>query len=145
LETAKLLDDLAEKVERRGMMLAYHDHAPDFRMVDGELEWLTIFNNTHRLRIQFDFGNALEGGQQGLPLIQRFPRRLISVHIKDFSTTNSQALLGEGQEDWRGLIPYLKGGQGPRWFIIEQETYPVSPLESAKRCLANFETMLKTY
>jgi sugar phosphate isomerase/epimerase len=126
------------------MMLAYHDHPGDFRTVDGELEWLILFENTHRLKIQFDIGNALEGGQQAAPLLKQFPGRFVSAHVKDYSATdNANTLLGQGDENWKELIPILKGRHGPRWFIIEQETYPLPPLECARRCLANFEQLMK--
>ncbi len=144
LETAKLFGEIAKKVEARGMMLAYHDHKDDFVPVDGVIPWVYLYSHMDpRVRIQFDSGNALEGGQQAAPLLTKFPGRLISVHVKDYSATKPQALLGEGDENWNEVLPIFKSKEGPRWFIIEQETYPFPPLECAEKCLRNFEAMMQ--
>jgi sugar phosphate isomerase/epimerase len=143
LETAKLFNEIAQKLEPEGMMLAYHDHAEDFKMVDGEMMWMTLFNNTDsRVKIQFDIGNALEAGQQAAPYIKKFPGRVVSVHVKDYSPTKPQALLGEGDESWKDVLPLFKGPNRPKWLIVEQETYPYPPLVCAEKCLRNFEALL---
>jgi sugar phosphate isomerase/epimerase len=143
LETCKLFNELAKKLEQHGMMLAYHDHAGDFSRIDGEFVWDTIFGNTDSaVRIQFDTGNALQGGVQAAPFLTKFPGRVVSVHVKDFSATNPNALLGEGDVHWNEVLPILKGKNGPRWFIIEQESYPFPPLECAEKCLRTFEKMM---
>ena len=144
LETCKLFNELAKKLEARGMMLGYHNHMDEFQPVDGELFWDTFFSNTDKqVLIQFDIGNAMQGGAQAAPFLTRFPGRLISVHVKDFSATNPKALLGEGDEHWGDVIPILQGKNGPRWFIIEQENYPYPPLECAGRCLKRFQAMME--
>ena len=143
LQTAKMFNEIAKKLEPYGMILAYHDHEGDFKRIDGELIWDTLFGNTDkRVGIQFDIGNALQGGVQAAPFLTKFPGRLVSVHVKDFSATNPNALLGEGDVRWNEVLPILKGKGGPRWFIIEQEGYPIPPLECAEKCLRTFEKMM---
>lgn len=146
LATATLFNELAEKLEQHKIMLAYHDHAGDFKTVDGDLEWNTLFANTSRdVKIQFDIGNALQGGQQAAPFLTKYPGRFVSAHVKDFSASNPKALLGEGDEDWKTVIPILKGKNGPRWFIIEQEAGSIPPMAYAEKCLRNFEHLLQQY
>ena len=143
LQTAKLFNQLARKLEKQGMILAYNDHQDDFKPIDGELPWDTIFSNTdRRVAIQFDIANALEAGAQAAPFLGKYPERVVSVHIKDYSATNPEALLGEGNENWKEVLPLLKGKARPKWFIIEQETYPFPPLECAEKCLRSFERMM---
>src|ERR1019366_143705 len=104
-------------------------HQEDFKVVEGEQMWLTLFKNSdRRVRIQFDIGNALEAGAKAADYISQFPGRTISVHIKDFSATKPQVLLGEGDVNWNQLLPLLRGKAGTKWYIIEQETYPFPPL-----------------
>src|SRR5579863_1369798 len=99
LETCKLFNELALKLKPYGLMLGYHNHMDEFKPIDGELYWDTFFSNTDKqVLIQFDIGNALQGGAQAAPFLTKFPGRLISVHVKDFSATNPKALLGEGDE-----------------------------------------------
>jgi len=69
----------------------------------------------------------------------KYPSRLLSVHVKDYSSANPKALLGEGDEHWDEVLPLILRKGGVRWLIIEQNNYPYPPLESVERCLRNFE------
>jgi sugar phosphate isomerase/epimerase len=143
LECAKIFNDLAKRLKREGIILAFHDEPGDFTPIEGESFWDTFFANTDSVvKIQFDIGNAMEAGVQAAPDLAKYPGRLVSVHVKDFSKTNPKALLGEGDENWSDVIPILKGKNGPRWFIIEQESYAFPPLECVEKCLHNFRAMM---
>ena len=144
LKTAALFNDYARRLAAFEITLAFHDEADMFRPIaGGEIPWLTLMSNTDkRVAIEFDTGNALEGGAQAAPYVAKFPGRVLSVHLKDYSATKPMVLLGEGDEDWKDLLPLLKGKAGTKWFIIEQETYPFPPLECARKCLENFKRMM---
>ncbi len=143
LETTKLFNLLAKKLASEGMILGYHNHQSEFIPIDGELPWDTFFGNTDsQVKIQFDTGNALGGGAQAAPFLTKYPGRVVSVHVKDFSPTKPDALLGEGNVDWKAIIPIFKSKPGPRWFIIEQESYPFPSLVCAEKCLRTFERMM---
>jgi hypothetical protein len=45
IDTAKLLTDLAAKVEGDGMRVGYHSHAPDFKPVEGQFPWEVLFDH----------------------------------------------------------------------------------------------------
>lgn len=143
LATAKLFGEIAAQLEPHGMYLGYHNHMDEFKPVDGEMPFYTFWNAADRhVFIQFDTGNAMEAGQQAAPYISKFPGRVWSVHVKDHSTTNRNALLGEGDVHWNEVLPLITGPAGTRYFIIEQETYPYPPLECADRNLHTFRKML---
>lgn len=146
IKTAHAFDELAKKMKKDGIMLGYHNHMDEFKPVDGEMPWYTFFGNCSiDVKVQFDTGNAMEAGEQAVPYLSKFPKRVISVHVKDFSKTNHDALLGEGDENWAETIKCLKTVVHPKWFIIEQEVYPVSSLECAEKCLRTFEKLWATY
>lgn len=146
MQTAQLFSDIANRLQTYGITLAFHDEADMFKTVDGEAAWLIFMKSVDpKVAIEFDTGNALEGGAQAAPYVAQFPGRVISVHMKDYSSKNPQVLLGDGEEDWKDLIPLLKGKAGTRNFIVEQETYPFPPLESAEKCLSNFRRLMATY
>lgn len=143
LATAELFNRLARKLAPYNIVLAYHNHMTEFKPVEGELPWDTFFSHTDpRVAIEFDTGNALEAGAQAAPFLAKYPGRVLSVHVKDYSASKPQALLGEGDENWSEVLPLIKGRAGTRWFIIEQETYPFPPLACAEKCLHTFEKML---
>lgn len=144
LDTCKLFNDLAKRLKSRGMLFAYHDHADDFKRVDGDHVWDILFDNTDPdVLVQFDTGNALSAGQQAAPFLARYPGRVVSVHVKDYSATNPNALLGEGDEHWADVLKLWKARNGPHWFIIEQESYPFPSIVCAQKCLQAFQQMLE--
>ena len=83
----------------------------------------------------------MAAGVQAAPFLSKYPDRVLSVHVKDHSTTNPNALLGEGDERWDEVMPLLKQKTATRWFIVEQESYGDPPLVCVERCLRNFERL----
>lgn len=144
LETARIFNEISRKLEPHGMYVGYHNHTEEFKPLDGELPWDTFFGNTdRRVVMQFDTGNALAGGAEAAPFLRKYPGRALTVHIKEHSATNPKALLGEGDVNWKEILPLLRGPARTQWYIIEQESYAYPPLECVEKCLRNFEKMVR--
>lgn len=146
LETAKTFNEISQKLEPHGMMVGYHNHNTEFKPFEGgsETAWDVLFSNTDkRVVMQFDLGNAMSADVQAAPYLAKYPGRALTVHVKDHSKTNDKALLGEGDVNWKEVIPLLKGKAGTEWYIIEQESYAFPPLECVEKCLRNWEKMIK--
>jgi sugar phosphate isomerase/epimerase len=142
LDTAKLFNELAEKVKPEGMRVGYHNHNVEFTPVDGELPWDVFMKNTSPdVVMQLDTGNALSGGADPLPFLYKYPNRAITVHLKEFSKKNDKALIGEGDINWRAFFALCRAVGGTQWYIVEQESYAYPPLECVKRCLDNLRGM----
>ncbi|MFZ2149357.1 MAG: sugar phosphate isomerase/epimerase [Sedimentisphaerales bacterium] len=142
LDTAKLFNELAEKVKPNEMLVGYHNHGVEFTAIDGELPWDIFFGNTRKdVIMQIDLGNAMHGGADPLPYLYRYPGRAITVHIKEFSKTNNKALIGEGDVSWKAFFALCKAVGQTEWYIVEQESYAYPPLECAERCLRNLRKM----
>lgn len=142
-ETARIFNEISRKLKPLGMYVGYHNHTEEFKPLDGELPWDTFFGSTDkRVVMQFDVGNALVGGAEAAPYLKKYPGRTLTCHIKEHSATNDKAILGEGDVNWKELLPLLKGKAGVKWFIIEQESYAYPPMECVEKCLRNFEKML---
>ena len=142
LDTAKLFNELAEKVKLHGMLVGYHNHSVEFTAMDGELPWDTFYGNTRKdVIMQLDVGNAIHGGVDPLPYLYRYPGRAITVHVKEFSKTNDKALIGEGDVNWKAFFALCKAVGATEWYIVEQESYAFPPLECVDRCLKNLRRM----
>ncbi|MGD8499424.1 MAG: sugar phosphate isomerase/epimerase [Phycisphaerales bacterium] len=142
LDTAKLFNELAEKVKPHGMLVGYHNHSIEFKAMDGELPWDTFYGNTRKdVIMQLDVGNAIHGGVDPLPYIYRYPERAITVHVKEFSKTNNKALVGEGDVNWKAFFALCEAVGATEWYIVEQESYAYPPLECVERCLKNLRKM----
>ena len=142
LDTAKLFNELAEKVKPHEMLVGYHNHSIEFTAMDGELPWDTFYGNTRKdVIMQIDVGNAIHGGADPLPYLYKYPGRAITVHVKEFSKTNKKALIGEGDVNWKAFFALCKAVGQTEWYIVEQESYAYPPLECVQRCLRNLRKM----
>ncbi|MFB0553223.1 MAG: sugar phosphate isomerase/epimerase family protein [Phycisphaerae bacterium] len=142
LDTAKLFNELAEKVKPHGMLVGYHNHSIEFTAMDGELPWDTFYGNTRKdVIMQIDVGNAIHGGADPLPYLYKYPGRAITVHVKEFSKTNKKALIGEGDVNWKAFFALCRAVGETEWYIVEQESYAYPPLECVERCLRNLRKM----
>ena len=144
LDTAKLFNKIAEKLKPEGMRTGYHNHSVEFAPMDGELPWDTFFGNTNpEVVMQLDAGNALHGDADPVPFLERYPGRAATVHLKEYSSTNPKALIGEGEVRWDDLFALCESTAGTEWYIVEQESYAFPPVECVDRCLQNLKKMGK--
>jgi len=144
LETAKIFNEIAEKVKPDGMVTGYHNHAIEFSPMDGELPWDTFFGNTKpEVVMQLDTGNALHGGADPVPFLKKYPGRAATVHLKAYSSTDSKALIGEDEIKWDEIFELCESAGGTEWYIVEQESYAFPPIECVDKCLQNLKKMGK--
>lgn len=144
LSTAQLFNEIAEKLNPLDMRTGYHNHNIEFAPVDGELPWDTFFGNTRpEVVMQLDTGNALHGGGDPVPFLSRYPGRATTVHLKEYSSTNPKALIGEGEVKWDEVFTLCEEKGGTEWYIVEQESYAYPPLECVDRCLQKLREMGK--
>lgn len=144
LETARIFDGIATRLAPHGMWTGYHNHHIEFTPMDGELPWDTFFGNTRKeVVMQLDTGNMYHGGAEPVGFLAKYPGRAQLVHLKEFSSTNDKALIGEGEVRWDQVFALCESSAATEWYIVEQESYAYPPLECVDRCLRNLKTMGK--
>ena len=137
-----MFNELAEKVKPHNMQVGYHNHTHEFEAVDGQIPWDIFFSNTRKdVIMQFDTGNAMHGGGNAIPYLKRYPGRAVTVHLKEYSATNKNAILGEGDIPWEELLTLCETIGGTEWYIIEEEKDIYPPLEGVKLCYQNFRKL----
>ncbi len=143
-DTAKLFNDISEKISEQGMYTGYHNHTGEFKPMDGEVPWDIFGSNTHDdVVLQIDTGHVLRAGADNVKYIERYPGRYKLVHIKEFSATNDKAVIGEGDIPWDDVFEACETVGGTEWYIVEQESYAFSPIECAEKCIENLRKMGK--
>jgi sugar phosphate isomerase/epimerase len=141
-ETAKMFTELAEKVEPEGMRVGYHSHAQDFAKIDGKNTWDLLFENAGpRVISQLDTGNCMDGGGDPLAELKKFPGRGLTMHVKEHGGKEGAAI-GEGVMKWKEIFAAAETIAGVQWYVLEQETYDTTPLDSMKRCIKNAKKIL---
>jgi sugar phosphate isomerase/epimerase len=147
LEVARTLNGVAERLRPEGMRTGYHNHMVEFQPMDGEYPWDTIFKTAVQdVVMQLDVGHAMRAGighDELLEILKRYPGRATTVHLKAYSSTNENALIGEGEVKWREFFSMCEAVGGTEWYIVEQERYPFTPLESVRRCKENLDELMR--
>jgi len=138
------LDEVAEKLAPHKMLTGYHNHAHDFTPIEGKTPWDIVFGNTRKeVVMQVDTGNAFNGGADPVPFIERYPGRALTVHLKEFSPSNRQAALGEGEVPWEKFFGLCESIGGTKWYIVEYEIPGLPRLDCVRTCLENLRKMGK--
>jgi sugar phosphate isomerase/epimerase len=144
LGTARIFNEIADRLKPLGMYTGYHNHHTEFKPMDGELPWDIFFGNTKaEVVMQADNGNALHGNFDINPSMAKYPGRQLTVHCKEYSGTNDKAIIGEGEVNWKEFFRICETTGKTQWYIVEQESYAHSPLECSDLCLKALKAMGK--
>ena len=128
----------------QGVHVGFHNHAGDFKPIGGVVPYDVLIERTDPtiVRHQLDTGNAAMAGRDPLDYMKRFGSRYWSFHIKDVAqlSATSDTELGKGVIDFRRLLGMIDNIDSKHLFV-EQETYPGTPLESARRDYTYISTL----
>lgn len=142
--TAGVFNEIAEKLAPHGMLTGYHNHGVEFEPVEGSTGFEAFYSAAREdVIMQIDIGNAMHGGGDPIDFMRRYPKNLVTVHLKEYSASNPKALVGEGDVPWSEVFEICEGAGSTEWYIVEQESYAVPPLESIDRCLQALRGMGK--
>jgi len=134
---ADLLNEIAERLAAREMFTGYHNHWNEFKPIDGQAPMELLAERTDkRVILQFDVGNMLVGGGDPAALIERYPGRCRTIHLKEHGGAKD-AVIGEGEVDWQKMLPLAAGVGAAEWFIIEHERDPDRAMADVEKCLQN--------
>jgi sugar phosphate isomerase/epimerase len=152
LELARFFNELAAKLAPHGMATGYHNHHVEFQPLDGELPWDTFFGNTGKgVIMQLDTGNAIYGGGDVISILERYPGRAVTVHLKSFSKEAGKddprlgfrPLIGDDDTPWEQVFQLCETIGGTEWYIVEYESDAYPPLEAVERFLKRLRDMGK--
>jgi sugar phosphate isomerase/epimerase len=143
-ETAQEFNRIAEQLAPLGMYTGYHNHDIEFQPIAGGVPFDLFFAHTKpNVIMQIDLGNALIGGGDPVACLRRYPGRAITIHLKEFSATAPEALIGEGVVNWSEVFRLCETTGGTRWYIVEYESDVYPALEAVKRCRTYLRQMGK--
>ena len=135
-EAADVFNELAEKVKHYGMKVGYHNHSIEFKPLDGEVPWDTFFNHAKKeVVIQFDTGNGVGAGGDPMIYLKKHPGRVASVHVKPWSKSKPNALIGDDDLPWKEIFHVCETSAGVEWYIIEYESDAFTPIVSVEKTL----------
>jgi sugar phosphate isomerase/epimerase len=141
---AEELNAAADTLEASGLKSGYHNHRPEFTLLDGVRPMEILAKNTKpSVMLQLDVGTCLEAGADPVTWIRANPGRIRSLHLKDWSSDPAKGykvLFGEGEAKWAAIFEAAEAVGGVEYYLIEQEGSRFGELETARRCLQAFQT-----
>lgn len=145
---AEKLTMAAEKMKPLGMRAGFHNHKVEFVPLEGKRPIEVLAANTPKdVTLQFDVGTAVEAGADCIAWIKANPGRIRSLHLKDWTGSDSKAdkgyrvLFGEGDAPWKEIFKAAEAKGGAEYYLLEQEGSRFSSLETAEKCLATYKKM----
>ena len=141
---------LARACEPLGVRLAVHPHAGSYVETRAELERLFSVTDPRALGLCVDAGHLVYGGADPVEVVESYGSRVWYVHIKDvdpaiLALSQQDGLgflgalrsyifcpLGSGGVDLHRFMDALRRANYSGWMIIEQDTSPQAPLETAR-------------
>jgi sugar phosphate isomerase/epimerase len=143
-DTAKLFSDIAEKVKPHGMRVGYHNHAVEFKPLDGERPWDILFSTADpAVCMQLDTANCMAGGGDPVAALKKYADRAATVHLKESARDPKKAILGQGDVPLKEVFAICERTGKTDWYVVEQGRSPYPPLEAVRRCFENLKKMGK--
>ena len=126
--------------KKAGIRFGYHNHDYSFKELEGELPQDVMMKGTNPDTVDFemDIYWVVAAGHDPIEWFKKYPNRFTACHVKDRSK-NPVADNGKNSTDiGTGSIDFgkiLKAGSklGMKYFIVEQEAYPIgTPIQSVQ-------------
>lgn len=130
-----------EDCKKAGVKFGFHNHNTEFQQEGGEVLYDVMLKNTdpQLVHMEMDLGWVLAAGKDPFEYFKNYKGRFPLWHLKDMKGPRSTEF-GNGTLDIVGLLKHSKDA-GMKYFFVEQEEYPVSPLESTKINMAYLEKL----
>ena len=133
---ADRLNELGRRALPSGIRVAFHDESIDFKKIDGVVPYDLLAERTDPayVRLQLDAGNLAQAGGDPFDYLKRYGSRYWLFHIKDVPALGADhdTDLGKGIIDFKRLLAGIDHIDD-KFLYVEQESYPGTPLESARR------------
>nr|WP_295934313.1 sugar phosphate isomerase/epimerase [uncultured Dyadobacter sp.] len=131
---ADSFNKVGEQVTKSGLKFGYHNHDYSFRPLDGKLPQDYLLQNTDPKNVMFELDLCWIDvtGVSTADHLKKYGKRYELCHVKDYTKENGKPVqndLGKGNVDFKKTLR-LAMDSGIKYFLVEQEEYPESPLVS---------------
>lgn len=145
MRLAEKLSQASKTAAEFGARVGYHNHMWEFEPLPGGTTTMEILatNTPPEFVLQVDSGNLQEGAADPIEFMEKWSRRMATVHIKPYVRSEddfSRYFIGEDDSDWPAILGAINPAN-TQYIIVEQERYPngLTPLECVKRCYDNYQ------
>lgn len=145
-QLADTLNHANKTFELQGLHAGYHNHDAEWHSIEGQVPMQVLAAKTDKsIMLQLDVGTCVEAGADPVAWIYSHPKRIRSLHLKDWSPDKGyQVLFGEGTVPWKKIFAAAESKGGVEYYLIEQEGSRFPELETADRCLVAYHDLRGT-
>ncbi|MFW6217806.1 MAG: sugar phosphate isomerase/epimerase family protein [Verrucomicrobiota bacterium] len=136
-EFIRKLDRAGAVLREAGQVLTYHNHSHEFVKWDGKTALRHIYDETdpQNLQAEIDTYWVQLGGGDPVRWCESLKGRLPLLHMKDVGVREGNQTImheiGYGNLDFKAIVRAAEAA-GCQWYIVEQDTCPGDPFDSAK-------------
>ncbi len=124
----KNLSSYVSIFEDSGLTLGYHNHSYEFKPLPSmKLPIECVMEHNENLKFEIDLGWSIAGGAEPKPWIEKYSKKIIACHLKDFFDKqkdmldhNNQSAVGDGFINWNEIINSIRQ-TNCELFILEHD------------------------
>jgi sugar phosphate isomerase/epimerase len=140
-----LMNHLEKQLANEGIALGYHNHEHEFQLKYGGEDVFDIFFGilSPSIIMEFDSGNAIEGGSNPAAVLKKYAGRPKLIHCKPFSHQNGfNTVLGAADDlnDWAAIVAASRADAIA--YLVESESTVGTGMENAKACIDGLKRYL---
>lgn len=144
-EVAGAFNRIGERLKAAGLSFAYHNHAFEFKRVEGDVYAYDVLMNAcdpALVKIEMDTFWVKKGGEEPGDYLRKYAGRVPLIHLKDMTpgADGTFAEVGEGVMDFDAIFN-AAGEAGGEYYIVEQDRCQRPPLESVRISFENLKKM----
>ena len=133
---AQGLNKAAETAKASGLKLAYHNHDFEFDPLEGSSGFEILLTETDPKLVNFelDLYWVSKAGKKPLELFKQHAGRFPMWHVKDMDNTEKKFFteVGNGTINFKEIFSKARQS-GMKYFFVEQDVCPGSPLDSIEK------------
>lgn len=131
LEQAKNLDRLGAELQKRGITLAYHTHAPEHRQAAREFHHMLLATDPKNVSLCLDAHWVYRGSGNSqvalFDVVKLYGKRIVELHIRQSKEGIWQETFSNGDIDYQRLANYLSAQNVRPLLVLEQCLETTSP------------------
>lgn len=142
---ANTLDKIGKMAKSEGLTLCYHNHAHDFKPINGTPAIDMLMNETNKdyVHLELDVFWASVAGHNPVDVLKKFSGRVPLVHLKDKASgvpvqysehvpASAFKAVGSGSIDMPAVIAAADHA-GVKHYFVEQDQTPGNPLDALRK------------
>lgn len=142
---AENFNAIGEMCNQNGMKFGYHNHAFEFKAIDGVIPYDLLLESTDPdlVFMQIDLYWAVYAGKDPIAYFEKYPGRFKLWHVKDMAAGEQKEMteVGTGIIDYNKIFEYASVS-GMKEFFVEQDVIKGDGFESVKKSFGYLNNML---